>query len=262
MSDESKTKRLATIAARGGPWYAALFATRHTVKIMVNWFDERLASIEQQRGIVEPWSIIATRLTTEQNRRMWDEYDWSALGEEWTFNPEWKKTLIANYIEPYFAQNGVFVEIGPGGGKWTEILQPMARKLYLVDVAETPLRLCRDRFRAAANLEYQLTDGRTLPIEASSVDAIWSYDCFVHINPLDVRKYFEEFSRVLVRGGVACIHHAGPPIPGIASRSGNRSDMTDRMAREFAAAAGLAVVAQTSKHVNPRDVITVLRRPN
>jgi ubiquinone/menaquinone biosynthesis C-methylase UbiE len=260
--EDSTIKRLATVSARGGPWYAALFATRHAANAVVTWFDERLAGIEQRRGIVEPWAIIAKRLTAEHNRRLWNTYDWSTRGEEWTVGPEHKRRLASLYIEPHFTNGGTFIEIGPGGGKWTEFLQPRATKLYLVDVAETPLRLCRERFPEARNMEFLVSDGGTLPIEQSGfVDAIWSYDCFVHINPLDIRRYFREFTRVLAPGGVACIHHAGRPVKGLASRPGMRSDMTDEMAVGFAREAGLEVVAQTSEHVNPRDVITILRRP-
>jgi hypothetical protein len=40
-----------------------------------------------------------------------------------------------------------------------------------------------------------------------------------------------------------------------------RSDMTDKMAYDFARECGLEVEAQTQKLVNPRDVLTILKRP-
>jgi SAM-dependent methyltransferase len=257
----SRLRRFSDVAERGGTAYATLFTMRYAFQTVVDWFDERLAGIEQRRRIVEPWAILARRLTTEQNRRMWNTHDWSQLGEEWTRSPEWKAAIVNEFLEPYFSQCARILEIGPGGGKWTEYLQRRAAQLVLVDVAEVPLELCRQRFREATNIEYHLGDGRSLPLPPRTVDGIWSFDCFVHVNPLDVKSYFREFARVLVPNGVACIHHAGPPMPGVASRPGNRSDMTDEMAREFAREAGLEVVLQTNRHVNPRDMVSILRRP-
>ena len=95
----------------------------------------------------------------------------------------------------------------------------------------------------------------------AGIDVIWSFDCFVHVNPLDIREYFREFGRVLRPGGLALIHHAGPPQPGKPFRGGMRSDMTDRMAVQFAGDAGLDVVSQTTRLVNPGDVLTILRKP-
>ena len=128
----------------------------------------------------------------------------------------------------------VIAEIGPGGGKWTEFLQARCRTVYLVDVAEKPLELCRARFASATNIEYLLSDGRSLPVATQALDGVWSFDAFVHINPLDIRQYFQEFARTLKPGGVAVIHHAGAHDPTMTYRTGSRSDMTDQMALAFA----------------------------
>jgi ubiquinone/menaquinone biosynthesis C-methylase UbiE len=220
-----------------------------------------LIAVEQQRGIVEPWAVLSKRLTTDDNRRMWNEYDWSQHGEEWTSDDAWKASIIREFMDPHVASGADIVEIGPGGGRWTEILQTRAHRLWLVDVAEKPLELCRARFSSCTNIEYLLSDGRSLPVGTGEVDAIWSFDVFVHINPLDIRQYFFEFARVLRTGGRAVIHHAGPHDPKNVYRSGVRSDMTDAMAREFASQAGLTVDLQTKELINPRDVVTVLRKP-
>jgi len=58
-----------------------------------------------------------------------------------------------------------------------------------------------------------ITDGALSFIENNSVDYIWSYDVFVHINPTDVEKYIIEFSRILKPHGYGIIHHSMGYIP-------------------------------------------------
>jgi ubiquinone/menaquinone biosynthesis C-methylase UbiE len=253
--------RVKAILRKGGAYYGTVYVGRWALQRVVDFLDRRLVSVEQRKALVDPWTILARRLSALENRKIWNEYDWSKRGDEWTRSEEWKAEVIRRFIDRYFSQGDVIVEIGPGGGRWSEILQPRARKLYLVDVAEKPLELCRERLAGCANVEYLLGDGRTLAVPDGSVDGVWSYECFVHINPLDIRGYFHEFRRVLKPGGRALIHHAGPPIPGMPYRPGMRSDMTDRMAFDFARECGLEVEAQTQELVNPRDVLTILRRP-
>jgi ubiquinone/menaquinone biosynthesis C-methylase UbiE len=253
--------RLGEARRRGGLTYSGLYALRWLGHRVLDLIDQRLIAVEQAKGIVEPWAILSKRLSTDENRRLWDTYDWSSLGEEWTPSDEWKRSVVRELIEPHVRPGATVVEIGPGGGRWTEVLRSLASRLYLVDVSEMPLNLCRERFRDHNNVEYLLSDGRSVPVPASAIDVIWSFDCFVHINPLDIREYFREFSRTLRPGGLAVIHHAGPPQPGKPLRAGMRSDMTDRMAVEFARNTGLDVVSQSTRLVNPGDVLTVLRKP-
>lgn len=261
-SGTSQASRLAEARRRGGLVYSGLYGVRWMGQQVLDWLDRRLIAVEQREGIVEPWAIMSKRLSTEENRRLWDTYDWSSLGEEWTPNEDWKRSVIQDLIEPHVRRGSVVVEIGPGGGRWTEVLQRLASRLYLVDVSETPLNLCRERFSSRGHIEYLLSDGRSLPVQDAAIDVIWSFDCFVHINPLDIRQYFHEFARALRPGGLALIHHAGPPQPGRPLRSGMRSDMTDRMAVQFAGDAGLEVVSQTTRLVNPGDVLTTLKKPD
>jgi len=254
------TQRLKAILRNGGVYYSTIYVARWFIQIVVDFLDRRLISVEQRKRLVESWTILSRRLSAIENRKLWNEYDWSKRGDEWTPSEEWKNELIQEFLDPYFPKGIVAIEIGPGGGRWTEILQPRAEKLYLVDVAPKPLKLCSERFKGCSNIEYLLNDGCTIAVPDSSVDRIWSYECFVHINPIDIKKYFHEFRRVLKPGGLALIHHAGSHIRGMPYRPGMRSDMTDEMAYDFAQECGLIVERQTDEHVNPRDVLTILKQ--
>jgi SAM-dependent methyltransferase len=110
-------------------------------------------------------------------------------------------------------------------------------------------------------VHFLLTDRPLLDLSDESADAIWSYDVFVHVNPVDARSYFREFRRVLRPGGTVVVHHPGPPPAGGQERTGHRSDLTDEMVLAFAKENDLAIVEQTREFVNEGDVLSVLRKP-
>jgi ubiquinone/menaquinone biosynthesis C-methylase UbiE len=250
---------IGTVAKRGGLWYTALFLFRAFTDRLRDRLDEQLASIERRRQLVEPWTISARRFTAGDQRKLYNAYDWTSKGEEWTVSTEWKQGLIDEFLIPNVPEGGIVVEIGPGGGRWTEILQRRAGTLFVTDVSDQALANCRERFRSCSNIEYLLGDGRSVMVPSSTVDAIWSYDVFVHINPLDARNYFREFARILRPGSRAVIHH-----PGSVRHNPSRSDLTDAMVRDFCSEAGLDIVLQTSKFAlgtNRGDVLSLVRKP-
>jgi ubiquinone/menaquinone biosynthesis C-methylase UbiE len=254
-------RRLTTILRRGGPYYATLYGMRWFIRWIAEAVHHRLVRIEQQRRLVEPWAVSASRFTAAENKRVWNQHDWSSLGEEWTRNAEWKERIIREFLTPYVPEGTTVVEIGPGGGRWTDLLQRRAGRLIVVDVAERAISLCRERFKGCSHIEYLLGDGRTIDLPDNSIDVIWSFDVFVHINPPDARAYFREFRRILKPGGRAMIHHAGPPLQGYRTRPGWRSDLTDAMIRDFLQENNLELVSQfNSALVNKDDTITVFEK--
>jgi ubiquinone/menaquinone biosynthesis C-methylase UbiE len=258
-SKTNPTERLKEVTARGGVWYATLFVCRAVADRVRDSLDELLAAIERKKNLVEPWTISARRFTPAEQRALYNAYDWSKQGEEWTVSAEWKQGLIDEFLIPNVPEGGVVLEIGPGGGRWTEILQRRAGRLVLADVSDQALANCRERFRGCANIEYLLGDGRTLRVADSSLDAIWSYDVFVHVNPVNARSYVREFARILRPGSRAVIHH-----PGSERHNPSRSDLTDAMMAAFCAEAGLDIVVQTSKFAlgtNRGDVLSLIQKP-
>ena len=205
------------------------------------------------------------------NLRTWLSYDWSRRGEEWSNTPEWKNSLVEHVLKPHVPAGSRVLEIGPGGGRWTEHLIQRASNLTVVDLTPTCIEICKERFKEFHNIEYFVNDGRSLDfIAEASIDRVWSWDVFVHISSEDVREYIQQLARVMKPHGQALIHHAKQGR----QRSGWRSDMTDVKMREYCTEFGLEVLRQFEswdggkysiwpdlmEEENP-DIVTVFQKP-
>jgi len=255
---------------RFGPRYVAAEAGLRAARRVGERMEDAMLEIEGERGVLGPAHRAWRDNSAAENRTRWSRWDWSRLGEEWNASEEWKQALVDDVLLPTIPPGGTVVEIGPGGGRWSVLLQPRAERLILVDVAQRPLDLVAERLGGAPNVEYVLTDASALPgVADASVDAVWSFDVFVHIAPGDQAGYLGEIARVLRPGGVAAIHHADGRNRGrLPSRLGWRAPMTAALFATLVRERGLAV-----EHVIRSfgesghgldgfgDAITVLRRP-
>jgi ubiquinone/menaquinone biosynthesis C-methylase UbiE len=178
--------------------------------------------------------------SANMNREIWGSWDWQEHGEEWALSAEWKDSLVRHVLRKYMPAGKNVLEIGPGAGRWTEFLQPMAAHLIGVDISQKCVDICRERFGRAGNAKFMTTEGNNLRgIDDQSVDAIWSFDVFVHINTEDAAGYVSEFRSVLRPGGVGVVHHAKHPTHG-----GWRSNLTADKFRQLLIDAGFSVAEQ------------------
>lgn len=173
------------------------------------------------------------------NKEIWEAWDWSARGEEWTPSPEWKDSLLRCVLQREVAPGTDVLEIGPGGGRWTGPLLQRARRYVGIDISAACIEHCRQMFGAAhPQATFTLGAGSDLPgVANSSIDTIWSFDAFVHINRSEVERYADEFARVLKPGGVAVIHHGA--VGG--AEGGWRSNLTAGALQEIVTARGLQI---------------------
>jgi SAM-dependent methyltransferase len=142
------------------------------------------------------------------NKEIWEAWDWSAAGDEWSQSTEWKQSLIRCILDPMIPAQSSILEIGPGAGRWTEALLERASAYLGIDISSTCIAHCRARFAGNSHARFLVGSGRDLAAAPdSSVDALWSFDVFVHINRAEVDDYAREFRRVLKPGGIGIIHH-------------------------------------------------------
>lgn len=224
------------------------------------------------------WRRLNPMPSLEWNLKVWDRaYDWPAHGDEWTQMADfagvpyasWKATLAKTFLIPYLMPGKNVIEIGPGHGRWSEMIPGRIAPgiCHLVDISPSCLDYCRTRLAAHANVQYHHSDGRGFPaISAGTVDFVWSFDTFVHIEEPELKAYCAEFRRVMKPQALGVLHHPGNPTPD-QRRNGMRSEITSTKISMALAAAKLHTVRQLSEWAPGHnfaltgDALTVFARP-
>ena len=185
--------------------------------------------------------------TTVSWNRLWDNYSWEKNGDEWDDQAafcnqpyeKWKISIFEAFIKPNINKEAVVLEIAPGHGRWTEFMLS-TKALILVDLNKECIDYCKKRFSKCKSIRYFVNDGKDLSfIPDNSVDFVWSYDSFVHMQKDVIGSYFREFSRILTLRGRVIIHHAG------GKKGGWRSKISKRTIRKLAEKNHLKVLFQT-----------------
>jgi ubiquinone/menaquinone biosynthesis C-methylase UbiE len=161
----------------------------------------------------------------------WDGYsrNWDAtwgkqfarLGDEWSSENAGSSGrgdayVFESFAVPFFRPEDTVLELGSGGGKWTEMLARRAKKVIALDISGEMLKRAKSRCDAAGltNIEYVLANGRDFrPIADESVHFFFAYDVLVHLALEDTFAYAREIERVLTPGGYATCHHAVNTTP-------------------------------------------------
>ena len=173
---------------------------------MSEFSKEKLSELDESFG------------TVEHNKTRWDNYDWSHGGEKWNLTVKkdrnkdpstWKQDLIDKMMFKYIQKNSTILEIGPGAGRWSVELVNIASQLFLADISQKCIDMCKTKFHDCSNVNYNLITNGLDFIQDDSIDYIWCYDVLVHVNPSIIHDYMEDFRRILKPGGIAIIHHAG-----------------------------------------------------
>lgn len=241
--------------------------------------------------------------SVDWNRRQWnDMHGWDSDGDEWsgmaaycgqTYGA-WKDALVRRFVEPGLGSDSDALEIAPGFGRWTAVMAGRTGTLTLVDLSPRCIEVCQERFGDLPGMRFVVNDGSTLPgVPDSSIDFIWSFDSFVHMELPVIDGYLAEMERVLRPGGRAVIHHAGKrnwslrlvPATSRAGRfgrmcqqiasqgrvrdSGNRGNVSRQSFATAALRRGLSVAEQTSSWGDSQeftvdkygDCISVLVKP-
>jgi len=95
------------------------------------------------------------------------------------------------------------LDLGCGTGKQTVLLSPLADEVWAFDISAASLAQAQARCQRAGqgNVRFFQESIEALPVEAGSVDAIFSYgDVISHLND-SYPKVFRECGRVLAPGG-------------------------------------------------------------
>lgn len=117
------------------------------------------------------------------------------------------KFVKEQYVLPHVNREHVALEIGPGGGRWTRYLLGF-KTLYVVDFYPQLLNELRRNFDRS-NMRFIRNSGSDFPgVPAGSVDFLFSWGCFVHLELPIIQSYVENMKRILRPGGNALVQYS------------------------------------------------------
>jgi SAM-dependent methyltransferase len=131
------------------------------------------------------------------------------FGDRWgdpeTFGPLLE--VRERFVNPYVRPGTTVLEIGSGGGRWTQYLAP-AGHLVSVEFNPESFSYLRARFPELRIDTYQTSGFEMHGVASESIDFLFTFDVFVHLEPSGIQQYLHEIERVLKRGAVAVVHYA------------------------------------------------------
>lgn len=152
----------------------------------------------------------------------------------------WKQSLVDTFLTPNLNPDISVLEIGCGHGRWSQYFVGNVGKLWLLDLSPTCIEICQRKFGDEA-ATYILTGNDLSSIPDQSLDLIWSFDVFVHIDANDTMVYLQQLQRVMKPNALAIIHHADDP-----KHEGWRAqDMSASNMRNVVEQCGLVTLFQT-----------------
>lgn len=105
--------------------------------------------------------------------------------------------------------NKSVLELGCLDGKWSQYIVPNARHTFLVDLSKNILPVLLNKLNHPKINKYTFyeTKGDELKgIQDKSIDFIFCIDTLVRVSKQSIRKYFNEFNRILKNDGKMLIH--------------------------------------------------------
>ncbi len=158
--------------------------------------------------------------------------------------------VVDRYIRPYVTPGSSVLEIGSGGGRWTRYLVG-ARRVVCVDINPEFFQLLRAMFPGAPLEFYQPPGCELGAVDSNSIDFVFTFGTFVHIDPQGIHQYLDEIRRVLRPGAIAVVHYAEKSKPA-ARRLPAFSDMT---AQKMEAMAPMPIVAHDTRMLNHSNIV-------
>jgi hypothetical protein len=137
FSEKLSIARLA-YTQNGIAWCTA-FGIYYVASALSNRAFSTMDRIRKRRGVPGLNSL-------ELNRAIWKSWNWDTAGEEWSRDEAWKQSVIDGFIDRYIPASSSILEIGPGGGRWTEVLLERASRYIGIDISPSCIEACLARF--------------------------------------------------------------------------------------------------------------------
>lgn len=148
------------------------------------------------------------------------------------------------YLLPFVCPDQVAVEIGPGGGRWTRYMLGFGR-LYAVDFHQEILDELARNFRTPFLVPLK-NNGTDFPgIAPASVDFVFSFGCFVHLDLWIIQKYLKSLRYIIKDHGTIVIHYSDKNKE-LAKKTASFGHNTPTIMRELVTKSGYVVCDEDS----------------
>lgn len=195
---------------------------------MTTGSDDRASLLRRVRSLTRQRTAAMSRAARRPSsggavvalRDNWSRYprDWKSspslrmgfqtLGEEWG-GPEFADHIV-DLVSDYLGANADVLELGCGGGKFSQRIAPKCRSLLCTDISAAMIEHTRSSLAACGvdgNVGYHVLNGVDFAgIPSDSLDFIFSYDVLLHLQPQNVFSYLRDARRVLRRNGTIMVH--------------------------------------------------------
>ena len=142
------------------------------------------------------------------------------------------QVVLDTWLQPFVGTGQTILEIGSGGGRWTQFLLHSAA-LHCVDINRVMLDYIAKRFHTPAHLHPYQTSGSDLPdLAPGSVDFVFSFGTMVHIEPSDIGGYLDNLRPLLHAGSNVVLQYSDKTKPKAAQNihfSNNNALIMERM---------------------------------
>mgnify|MGYP001944535743 CR=1 FL=1 len=164
-------------------------------------------------GLKSQWSAYPAKWRKHEYLNLGSE----TLGEEWG-GPEFASLIVDELVADYLTPDTDVVELGCGGGKFSQRIAPRVKSLTCCDISPQMIdqtkRELADR-GVDENVSFEVLNGIDFTgLESNSADFIFSYDVQLHLQPQNVFSYLVDAVRVLRPGGVFMLHQIKLDSPG------------------------------------------------
>jgi 2-polyprenyl-3-methyl-5-hydroxy-6-metoxy-1,4-benzoquinol methylase len=121
---------------------------------------------------------------------------WSGYEKDWT-------NEIMNVMTQYLTNESTVLEIGCGGGYWTNRIKPLCGTMYAIDLIPKPNIESQVIYIENENQEYKCKN-----IADNSIDFVFCFGVFCHLSLSACDEYLRDIVRVLKPNGKALLMYA------------------------------------------------------
>lgn len=152
---------------------------------------------------------------TIDSKKRWDNYwksHFSSKGSQeliYFIRTRLIARSVRNFIDRYFKDSGIFMEMGSGSSQTSVLINKMSRRFYALDFAFDAVSHARAILTMDGGIQGNLF---SLPVRNDSVDGIWNLGVMEHFADSEIDTILTEFNRVLKPGSCAILFW--PPLIG------------------------------------------------